>query len=252
MNFIATIARSALSFLVGCGILLACHTGYTQSPALPATPPTASQPPVAQPPTVASAPAKPVVHRAQIVYAQGKLQVVADNSSLNQILRDIAQQTGMKITGGVVDQRVFGKYGPGTPAAILATLLDGTGSNMMLREAPDHTPVELILSPRNGGPTPPSPSTFASDDQSESSSPASNGQYGSPAQPNQTAQQPQTSPSQNDLPGLVHPPGAVPIYGPGAANATPPSANTNQQSPNGVLTPQQIYEQMQQMRSQLP
>jgi len=251
MNSVATIVRAALSLLVGCGILLACHTGRAQSPALPATPPTASQPPVAQPPA-ASVPAKPVVHKAQIVYAQGQLQIVADNSSLNQILRDIAQQTGMKITGGVADQRVFGKYGPGAPAGILATLLDGTGSNMMLREAPDHTPVELILSPRNGGPTPPSPSTFASDDRAESSSPSSNGQYGSPVQPNQTAQQPQTSPSQNDLPGLVHPAGAAPIYGPGAANATPPSANTNPQSPNGVLTPQQIYQQMQQMRSQLP
>ena len=80
-------------------------------------------------------PHRPLIHRAQIVYAQGQLQVVADNSSLNQILRDIAQQTGMKITGGVVDQRVFGKYGPGAPAEILATLLNGTGCNMLLREA---------------------------------------------------------------------------------------------------------------------
>jgi hypothetical protein len=192
------------------------------------------------------------MHRAQIVYAQGQLKIVADNSSLNQILRDIAQQTGMKITGGVADQRVFGKYGPGTPAGILAALLDGTGSNMMLRESPDHAPLELILTPRNGGPTPPSPSTFASDDQGTSGGTQSNGQPVFPGQPGQSAQQPQASQPQNDLPGLIRPPGAAPVYGPGAATSTPPSANTNQQSPNGVLTPQQIYQQMQQMRSQLP
>jgi hypothetical protein len=53
---------------------------------------------------------------------------------------------------------------------------------------------------------------------------------------------------------LIRQPGIVPIYGPGAAAAVaaPPSTNSNPQSPNGVLTPQQIYQQLQQLQSQLP
>lgn len=243
MNLTHTMRRSALLLVLGTGL------GYAQSPALPATPPTAAQPPAA-----VSVPAKPVVHRAQIVYAQGQLQVVADNSSLNQILRDIAQQTGMKITGGVIDQRVFGKYGPGAPAEILAILLDGTGSNMLLRESPTHAPLELILTPRNGGPTPPSPSASSFDDQAPPSNELSAGQSALSGQPAQAAQQSAAPQSPNDTPGLIRQPGMVPIFGPGAAAAVaaPPSTNSNPQSPNGVMTPQQIYQQLQQLQSQLP
>jgi len=244
MYTITKIARPACVLFFGCSILLAVGPAIAQSPALPVTPPTSV-------PAATPVPAQPVVHRAHVVYAQGKLQVDADNSSLNQILRDIAQQTGMKITGGVTEQRVFGKYGPGPASAILAALLDGAGSNVMLRENPDHTPLELILTPRNGGPTPPSPSSFASEDPAPtiSDQPAA---QSSPSQPALQSQQTAAPQSPDDLPGVVRRPGAVPVYGPGAANATPPPTSTNPQSPNGVLTPQQLYQQMQQMRSQLP
>jgi len=94
---------------------------------------------------------------AQVSYNKGLLEIAADNSSLNQILEEIARLTGMKITGGVKDERVYGKYGPSTVAGILASLLDGTGSNMLLRETASNVPTELILTPREGGPTPPQP-----------------------------------------------------------------------------------------------
>ena len=119
----------------------------------------------------------------------------------------------MKITGGVADQRVFGKYGPGAPGGILASLLDGTGSNMMLRENAAHTPVELVLTAREGGVTPPSPNATGSEDDA----PAMDE---SPAQP--------ASPS-------APPPSTVP---------------SNPQSPNGVLTPQQILQQLQKLQLQ--
>jgi hypothetical protein len=94
---------------------------------------------------------------AEVTYANGMLTVAADNSSLNQILREIARQTGMKVTGSVSDERVFGRYGPSTPARVLASLLEGTGSNMLLRETASNAPAELVLTPREGGPTPPQP-----------------------------------------------------------------------------------------------
>jgi hypothetical protein len=96
--------------------------------------------------------------RAVVSYEDGRIDVRANDSSLNQILRAISRATGMTITGGVADQRVFGNYGPASPSAVLATLLDGTGTNMLLREGDDATPPELVLTPRGGGPSPPSPS----------------------------------------------------------------------------------------------
>ncbi len=106
-------------------------------------------------------------HKPQVSCDGGQLTVHADNSSLNGILRAIAACTGMRITGGVIDQRVYGNYGPAAPATILATLLDGTGSNMLLQETASAAPAELILTMRTGGPTPPGPRDVPEDDFSD-------------------------------------------------------------------------------------
>ena len=124
---------------------------------LPATAPTNALAPIAATTTPGSTPNNLQPHRATVTYAAGLLNVRADNSSLNQILRQISHLTGMTITGGVADERVFGNYGPAEPSTILATLLDGTGSNLLLRDGPNGIPAELVLTPRGGGPTPPSP-----------------------------------------------------------------------------------------------
>jgi hypothetical protein len=150
MNRMDSIRRWMSFSLLGGGMAVA------QSSALPATTPTAGAATVAA--GVAATAAADQAKPAEVVYAHGLLQVAADDSSLNQILRTISRQTGMKITGGVADQRVYGMYGPGVPAAILAKLLDGAGSNMLLRQTAADAPMELVLTPRLGGPTPPQPS----------------------------------------------------------------------------------------------
>jgi hypothetical protein len=230
--------------LAGGGVLVAGALALAQSPALPATPPTAASVPAA-----AAKIAQPAAHRAQVVYSGGQLTITADNSSLNQILRDVSRQTGMKITGGVADQRVFGKIGPGAADGILTSLLDGTGSNMLLRENAAHTPVELVLSPRGGGATPPGP--FASSP--EDDAPAIDE---SPAQavapPSQQSQGP-PQPSAPQASGFGGGPVSVPAAGPGAAPSSAPFPSTihsNPQSPNGVLTPQQVLQQLQQLQQQ--
>ena len=132
-----------------------CPQPNTSAATLPATPLTTPQP------TTPLRPSQLPPNHAQVTFTNGVLSVSANNSSLNQILRQIAADTGMKITGGVNDERVFGNYGPADPAQVLNSLLDGTGSNVLLVQRDDASLAELILTPRNGGPTPPNPNASA-------------------------------------------------------------------------------------------
>ncbi len=165
----ATLALTAATLSAQIGVQAGVPPGPLHVSTLPATSPTAPPTPNALPAPIAATPgAAPTpsnpAHRATVTYAAGLLDVRADNSSLNQILRSIARLTGMTITGGVADERVFGNYGPAEPSTILATLLDGTGSNMVLHESIGAPPTELILTPRNGGATPPNPNAAGFDD----------------------------------------------------------------------------------------
>jgi len=225
----------------GLAVLLLFGGGmvWAQS-ALPATGPTVL--PAAGPQTSAApAPAPP--GRARVVWSDGQIEITADNSSLNQILREISRETGMKITGGVSDERVFGKYGPGAPAEILASLLDGTGSNMLLRETASKVPAELILTARQGGPTPPNPNAHGLDDDANSDE----------EQTPQPVQVPQARPP---WPAPVGTDANVGAAGANPATASggtvPASGAADPASPNGVRTPQQIFEQLQQLQQSQP
>ena len=229
---------------------------YAQSPVLPATAPTAAGTPAA-----AAAPEQAATHRAKVVYSEGQLSVVADNSSLNQILRDISRQTGMKITGGITEQRVFGKYGPGSPSVVLANLIEGAGSNMLLRYGPSQVPVELVLAPRMGGASPPSPDAPEYNDPSDTPSSASpSSQYS----PQPTGQQSQTSAQPTAAQGSLAnsyffgSPEAATSYTTSEpqtnsgttqpTSATPSTGNaTYPPSPNGIKTPPQITQGLQQL-----
>jgi hypothetical protein len=201
------------------------------------TTPPAAQPTTPTPPPIPPTPSQLPPTHAQITYTGGTLSISASNSSLNQILREISRETGIKISGGVADERVFGQYGPDAPSQILSALLDGTGSNMLLVNGNGDTPAELILTPRQGRPTPPGLNTRASDDAPEAQNP-------------QNAESPETQSAGQPNPDQSHPVAGQPVTPetPGAA-ATDPS---QQQSPNGVKTPQQIYDQLQRLRQQPP
>jgi hypothetical protein len=196
------------------------------SSTLPVTPTTTPEPP-----PVPLTPSQRPPQRAQVTYADGTLSVAADNASLNQILRQIASDTGIKITGGVAEERVFGHYGPDSPTQVLAALLEGTGSNMILVHHDGAASSELILTPRQGGPTPPNPNASAFNYRSE------------PDQgPSQSMQPPPYAPPQGNP--------VIPPVNPGASTGASPSNPSQPDNPNGVKTPQQIYEQLQRMRQQ--
>lgn len=200
------------------------------APAPEPLPPQPVAPP--PPPTPAELPA----HPAGVTYADGLLSVKASNSSLDQILRDVSRATGMKITGGVQDERVFGNYGPASAAQVLSALLDGTSSNMMLVGSNGPAPAELVLTPRGGGPTPPNPNAAriqAEEDQ----------QNNEEMLPKQSYRPHSPAP---EAPATT----AIPANPPESEPATPaPAADDAQpKSPNGVKTPQDIFNELQKMR----
>jgi hypothetical protein len=234
MHSIGPARRFAVLLLLGGGVVGAQST-------LPATNPTAL-PAATRPaaPQASATAAAGTEHRAQVVYAGGQLGITADNSSLNQILREISRQTGMKITGGVKDERVFGKYGPGPAAEILASLLDGTGSNMLLRETAAKAPAELILTVRLGGPTPPNPNAPGLDDDQPAREDEEPREAAPPAPPAEA------------VTAATPPAGANGSAGPAAGSAPPTTGAASAPAPGATQTPQEIFQQLQRLQQAQP
>ena len=201
---------------------------------LPAVPPTG-----AMDLATSDASAKQAARHLDVSYSDGKLVVDATNASLNEILREVSQKTGIKVTGRVEDDRVFGHYGPSSPAMLLDELLEGTGSNVLLVAAAERAPgkagqgdlpgsstivgSELILTPRRGGASPPSSNASAQGGDPESGT----GQYVPPARPYQ----------------LPVPNGRNVLAAPGGDGLQTPGGDGSDS--NGPKTPQQIYDQLQ-------
>jgi hypothetical protein len=218
------------------------------------TPMPAAQPTQLVPAPPAAAPIEPAPHayRARIEFTGGQLTVSADNSSLDQILSDIAQITKMKITGGVADERVYGTYGPDSPQAVLTALLDGSGTNLLLLESPQHTVQELILTARNGGPTPPTINPSRSYDRDSSDLPPMPAGRRGRGEFNERRF---AGDAQNIRGGYQQPNPQNPNFQPQITSPTPPPVQptpetTTEQSPNGVKTPQQIFQELMQQRQQ--
>jgi hypothetical protein len=90
---------------------------------------------------------KPV--EAAVTWNGQGLRISAANSSLRQILEDVASATGATVEGIETDQRIFGVYGPGKARDVLTQLLHGTSYNvLMIGEQGEGTPREIVLSLR--------------------------------------------------------------------------------------------------------
>jgi hypothetical protein len=153
---------------------------------------------------------------ASVTWDAHGLRVVAANSSLIQIMKEVSTQTGATLEGLGKDQRIFGIYGPGPARDVITQLLDGSGYNLlMIGDSGQGTPRQIILTPQAGG---------------GAQSPASNNQNQAneeDSEAEQQAQQPEPLPQQPPMP-----PG-------GAAPAVP------------VRSQQQILEQLQERRQEI-
>jgi hypothetical protein len=123
----------------------AAHAASTQCPPAPET--------IAAPPSAAPAPILPAnqpPNRARVSWDGRGLEIEAANSSLNQILHQVAAETGAKLEGLTQDQRVFGSYGPGPGSDVLLKLLDGSGYNLLMIGGRDTgTLLKIVLSARS-------------------------------------------------------------------------------------------------------
>lgn len=119
----------------------------------------APQPAAPPPPPKPQWPVNDPPQQASVAWSAQGLSIDAKNSSLEQILNDIAAQTGVKIQGMDKDERVFGVYGPGQPRDVLSTLLEGTDYNvLMVGSGEQGAPQQIVLSSKpSGGPQPNAP-----------------------------------------------------------------------------------------------
>lgn len=71
-----------------------------------------------------------------VTYRDGKLTVVAPNSTLSDILTAIQKQTGAEFVIPAAPDRVAARLGPGSAADVLSALLTGSGFNFILLYSP--------------------------------------------------------------------------------------------------------------------
>jgi len=125
------------------------RTYVSSSSLLSGRPARRSRPVVADPPspyTIAPSPPR-------ISYAEGKLTVVANNSTLSDVLNAIQNATGAKIEGVTPTNadRVFGQFGPASAREVCGALLSGSGYDFIIMEAPENpgSVQQIILTARS-------------------------------------------------------------------------------------------------------
>jgi len=138
------------------------HPAGTQPGAQPAPAAAPAQP---KPPDW---PANDEPSEASVVWDSHGLRIVASNSSLAQILKDVSAKTGATLEGIGKDERIFGAYGPGPARDVLSQLLDGSGYNvLMIGDQGQGTPRRIVLSVRPTGPAQPSGPSTPNDEETE-------------------------------------------------------------------------------------
>jgi len=103
-------------------------------------------------PTVAG---QPTVKPPQVSYEDGQLTIIAENSSLSEVMKALRSSLGADIDlpANVVDQHIWVRLGPGPARRVLRDLLDGTEFNYVI-QASDSDPDgvrSVLLTPKSTG-----------------------------------------------------------------------------------------------------
>jgi hypothetical protein len=190
-----------------------------KQPPLPPPLPSGTQGPVPQVPLDAI-PAVPP----EVSYENGMLTIVAQNSTLSDILRSVRKQTSADIEiPATANERVVTRLGPGPAREIMAELLNGSRFNYVLLGSPDNAStlvrVVLVAKTPDTPPGQPGPATAAN----------ANGNDNASAELSDDAAAAEDGPDQP------------------AAEAEQPAPAADQPPPK---TPQQLLQEMQQRQMQ--
>ncbi len=188
------------------------------------------------------APAPPVPP--QVTLRDGLLTIVADNSTLGNVLRAVQRVTGASIEyPGGSGERIYFRGGPGAPRDVLASLLNGSRYDYILLGSPQQPkaltrviltvrqrtaaqPVAVAATPARSLPPPPADTTESEDTSEPPAIP-----------PPATAPQPQPA----KAPAALPPPG---MPQPGQPLPGQPA------QPGLVRTPEQMLQELQKLQQQ--
>ena len=207
---------------------------------------TVKKPPVQQ---VEQAPAGPVspstlehqpASRPEVSFEEGKLTIVARNSVLSEVLREVKSKTGADVdVPSNASERVVGFFGPGPARDVLASLLNGSHFNYVLLGSPANAnALEHVILIAKSGPDEVTPSPGAA------AAPAGTMQ----AQPVQRQVQPQPQPEEAAGEEVTE-------DAPDADSEQAPQSG-EQQSPiqngqPGIRTPEQLLQELQRQQQQV-
>ncbi len=207
-------------------------TTKAQKPQLPPLPsgPTG---PVQQVPLDSMSPVPP-----QVSYQNSQLTINAPNSTLGDILRAVRKQTGAEIEIPSASERVVTHLGPGPAREVMAELLNGSRFNYVLLGSPADNSVltRIVLVAKAAAEANPNPAQMAEQQQQ----PGMIRQPGNPGVPG----------AEQEPNGMAPPDESAEdaAADQAAAEAEQPPQPTDQ---NGVKTPQQMLQEMQQRQMQM-
>ena len=172
----------------------------------------------------------------QVIYENNQLTINAPNSTLADILRAVRKQTGAEIEIPAAPERVVTRLGPGPAREVLAELLNGSRFNFVLLGSPsDETALTRVVLVAKGG-VQEMPGPVAS------STPLPQAQAGVVQPESESAVEANEAEATDD-------------------NSNNADENSDQQpaeaeqttppEPNGIKTPQQMLQEMQQRQMQL-
>jgi hypothetical protein len=201
----------------------------TQQPIAPAAPLAPEQVPASPP---------------QVAFNSGILTVIANNSTLGDILRAVHRQTGAVVdVPGNATERVVGRFGPGPVRDVLALLLNGSHFNyVLLGSATNPNALErvMLISKAVGAVDEPAQQASASGPQHPTPVTAPQAAENTDAANDDSGDMPQESPDAPD----------------DQANQAQPEEQPQQQpnpfgQPGAVKTPEQLLQELQQRQQQM-
>lgn len=226
------------------------------------------EPPKVEPPPAPVAMAPPTLAQQapvlpRVTYQGGLLTIDAPNSTLGDILNSVKKLTNASIDGPQsLGDRVVVHLGPGQPRDVLHALLSGSRFDYVLMGTPQQPNgiSKIVLIARAGGPAAPQNTAASANPRPAQgvrrpggTQPANTDEENDEedsADRDENAPQPAPPQQQQQAPNPVVPPPMPPDQNAPQNQEQNPNAQPNQPNPNQPKTPEQLYQELQNLERQ--